>query len=239
MLRFFRHIRQRLLTDNKFSKYLLYAVGEILLVVIGILIALQVNNQNEERIERSFERKMLAELHASIQNNIEYLEMAINGNDDARKSCQLILDHFEAGLPYHDTLDDHFSKSLFWFHPSLDNNAYESLKSYGLHLISNDSIRLALGDIYEWSFVDRYSNRQEEYFFGTVAPLLVNWFESYDFYGPMKPLNYDELSSSSAYRHILKTMISNRNGQIELHEKSKNTRLQLARMINEELSKIK
>ncbi len=51
MLRFFRQIRQRLLTDNKFSKYLLYAVGEILLVVIGILIALQVNNWNERRIQ--------------------------------------------------------------------------------------------------------------------------------------------------------------------------------------------
>ncbi|MFC2148575.1 hypothetical protein ACFLR9_08420 [Bacteroidota bacterium] len=51
MLRFFRQIRKRLLTDNKFSKYLLYAVGEILLVVIGILIALQVNNWNEQRIQ--------------------------------------------------------------------------------------------------------------------------------------------------------------------------------------------
>ena len=49
MLRFFRQIRQRLLTDNKFSKYLLYAIGEILLVVIGILIALQVDNWNEQR----------------------------------------------------------------------------------------------------------------------------------------------------------------------------------------------
>ena len=49
MLHFFRKIRQRLLTDNKFSKYLLYAVGEILLVVIGILIALQIDNWNEER----------------------------------------------------------------------------------------------------------------------------------------------------------------------------------------------
>jgi hypothetical protein len=49
MLHFFRQIRQRLLTDNKFSKYLLYAVGEILLVVIGILVALQIDNWNEER----------------------------------------------------------------------------------------------------------------------------------------------------------------------------------------------
>jgi hypothetical protein len=49
MLRFFRQIRQRLRTDNKFSKYLLYAIGEILLVVIGILIAFQVDSWNEDR----------------------------------------------------------------------------------------------------------------------------------------------------------------------------------------------
>ncbi|MBO0323145.1 hypothetical protein J0X14_12630 [Muricauda sp. CAU 1633] len=49
MIKFFRKIRQKLLSENKFSKYLLYAVGEIVLVVIGILIALQVNNWNESR----------------------------------------------------------------------------------------------------------------------------------------------------------------------------------------------
>ena len=47
MIKFFRKIRQKLLTENKFSKYLLYAIGEIMLVVIGILIALQLNNLNE------------------------------------------------------------------------------------------------------------------------------------------------------------------------------------------------
>lgn len=48
MIKFFRHIRQRLLSENRFSKYLLYATGEIILVVIGILVALQVNNDNEQ-----------------------------------------------------------------------------------------------------------------------------------------------------------------------------------------------
>ncbi|MFC3880466.1 hypothetical protein ACFOSV_09780 [Algoriphagus namhaensis] len=57
MLNFFRKIRQKLLTQNisdgqagKFSKYLTYAIGEIILVVIGILIALQINTWNENRI---------------------------------------------------------------------------------------------------------------------------------------------------------------------------------------------
>mgnify|MGYP001591841413 CR=1 FL=1 len=49
MIKFFRRIRQGLLSENKFSKYLLYAIGEIILVVIGILIALQINNWNEKR----------------------------------------------------------------------------------------------------------------------------------------------------------------------------------------------
>ncbi len=50
MIRFFRKIRLQLFTNNKFGKYLLYAIGEIILVVIGILIALQINNRNNQRI---------------------------------------------------------------------------------------------------------------------------------------------------------------------------------------------
>ena len=49
MIKYFRKIRQQLLTQNRFSKYLLYAVGEILLVMVGILLALQVNNWNEDK----------------------------------------------------------------------------------------------------------------------------------------------------------------------------------------------
>jgi len=47
MIKFFRKIRQQLLAENKFTKYLIYAIGEIVLVVIGILIALSINNWNE------------------------------------------------------------------------------------------------------------------------------------------------------------------------------------------------
>lgn len=49
MFRFFRQIRQRVLTQNRVSRYFLYALGEIVLIVIGIMIALQLDNYNEER----------------------------------------------------------------------------------------------------------------------------------------------------------------------------------------------
>jgi hypothetical protein len=62
MINFFRKIRQNMLTENKVSKYLLYAIGEIILVVIGILIALQVNNWNQERYQKETEAIYLTQL---------------------------------------------------------------------------------------------------------------------------------------------------------------------------------
>lgn len=57
MIKFFRKIRQKLLSENNFNKYLVYAIGEIVLVVIGILIALQINNWNQKRIQDLKETK--------------------------------------------------------------------------------------------------------------------------------------------------------------------------------------
>ena len=78
MIKFFRRIRQGLLTENKFSKYLLYAVGEIVLVVIGILIALSINNWNELKKERVKEQKILASLYQDFKFNIKNLDDALN-----------------------------------------------------------------------------------------------------------------------------------------------------------------
>ena len=75
MIRFFRNIRQRLLINNSFKKYLLYAVGEIFLVMIGILLALQVNNANEERKKRELERTYLSDIHYDfVENKIQFEE---------------------------------------------------------------------------------------------------------------------------------------------------------------------
>ncbi|WP_445383636.1 DUF6090 family protein [Robiginitalea sp. IMCC43444] len=80
MLRFFRQIRQRLLTENKVSRYMLYAIGEILLVVIGILIALQINSWNEERIERKTERLYLDALKEEFEQNLAEAQRVIVTN---------------------------------------------------------------------------------------------------------------------------------------------------------------
>lgn len=78
MLRFFRTIRKKLIEEDNVKKYLLYAIGEILLVVIGILIALQVNNRNEDRIKENRTRNILNLMHEELNMDIPEVSDAID-----------------------------------------------------------------------------------------------------------------------------------------------------------------
>lgn len=73
MIKFFRKIRQNLLSDGKTTKYFKYAIGEIILVVIGILIALSINNWNENLQERAQEQELLSQLKSEFESNLEQL----------------------------------------------------------------------------------------------------------------------------------------------------------------------
>jgi hypothetical protein len=73
MIKFFRKIRQKMLAENKFSKYLLYAIGEIVLVVIGILIALQINSWNDNRKAKIVENNFFANVLLDLERDNEKL----------------------------------------------------------------------------------------------------------------------------------------------------------------------
>jgi hypothetical protein len=74
MIKLFRSIRQKHIMKNQTGKYLKYAIGEIILVVIGILLALQINNWNEQRKLANEEQKLLNALEKEVTSNINYLE---------------------------------------------------------------------------------------------------------------------------------------------------------------------
>jgi hypothetical protein len=76
MIKFFRRIRQSLLSENKFSKYLFYAIGEIVLVVIGILIALQVNNWNEKRKTNLKFTNTIEQVYNALESDYNYFSRA-------------------------------------------------------------------------------------------------------------------------------------------------------------------
>ena len=97
MIKLFRIIRQRMLTQKSISKYLLYAVGEILLVMVGILLALQVNNWNERRKAKQVEFTLLTELKKSVEEDIESIKVVIDRNESYVSSANIVLTTLETG----------------------------------------------------------------------------------------------------------------------------------------------
>jgi hypothetical protein len=92
MISFFRRIRKSLLGPGQARKYLLYAIGEIALVVIGILIALQINNWNEWRQDRDKERIIINSLRQELKANEEYLIDRLNSYTNNVNGCRKLLE---------------------------------------------------------------------------------------------------------------------------------------------------
>lgn len=148
MLRLFRQIRQQLLARNSISRYLLYAIGEIFLVVIGILIALQLDKWNEEAKEREKETYYLNSIKASIALSQDELQRVIG---DAKKISSaadtlfLLLSHERNDVLKGKFLDSLLFTASDYSQISLnDGGIREVLNTGSLDIIRNDTIRLIL-----------------------------------------------------------------------------------------------
>tara|TARA_R110002126_G_scaffold35949_1_gene109886 strand:+ start:2382 stop:3143 length:762 start_codon:yes stop_codon:yes gene_type:complete len=140
----FRKIRQKMLTNNKFSKYLIYAIGEIVLVVIGILIAFQVNSWNENRKENIEERAILESLDENLILAKQQSE-ALIAEEEALKKLLILILGIDSGKAAKDriAITDSIFKSAVWDLQSNQPtfNTYSNLKNTNkLSLIRNKNI---------------------------------------------------------------------------------------------------
>ena len=155
MIKFFRKIRRALINTGSTRKYLLYAVGEITLVVIGILIALQINNHNEWKKERKLEQQIILELKENLELNISHLENEINRKNRSDFSSKVILNAIENNLMYHDSLEKHFGWGLSFENTSpLSNVGYKSYRDAGTNILTNNALKKEIIYLFE----DTYNN---------------------------------------------------------------------------------
>ena len=151
MIKFFRHIRQKLLSENKFSKYLLYALGEIILVVIGILIALQINTWNEQQKTKEKELNYLSLIKQEMAGNLRSIQLEHGVLDDFLENLnkiQALYAHPDPTLTnkqLSQILAPILSRDMdFYFK---DGTLKEVIATGNLKDITNDSIRNILASI--------------------------------------------------------------------------------------------
>ncbi|RIW18271.1 hypothetical protein D0X99_00810 [Algoriphagus lacus] len=150
MISFFRKIRQSLLSQNKVTRYIAYALGEIFLVTIGILIALQVNTWNENRINQKKEAAILKDLHQEFQLNKVSIHAFIQHHRTVLEAIKEVLNSM--GEPDSELSEAHIDSLLYL---TLDYENYvpsqtviaELISSGKTNLISSDTLRTL---IFQW-----------------------------------------------------------------------------------------
>ncbi len=224
MLKFFRIIRQKLVIKGNFKKYLIYAIGEILLVMIGILLALEVNNWNEERIREAVELEFLEGFKYDLEIDFEYIEKVLPTITTFKSSTNIILVSLEKDVPWHDSLKYHFGNIDNYWPAVFSSSTYESITSRDWSIISNKNLREDLINYYRKLGLvvehqkkyrdelleisrDVWSSRLQSFWESNYETWKIeNTIDSFsreELGGYALPLNFDQLKSDSEYRYSL------------------------------------
>jgi len=231
MIKFFRKIRQQLLTENqpagragKFGKYLIYGVGEVILIVIGILLALYLNNINSEQKSKIVEIELLNELKSNVSSSIKSFERTLESEREYLGYNLLILDYLDNKKPFDDTLLTPFGAYFWTVSSNPISGGYTYLKSKGIDLITNDSLRKNLSVLFENEFLIIKEENQiwaNNLQLSISYPYHVSHFRRYFLKDSIsgdievaKPFNYNALINDNKFKSINAEIISNRNWNI-------------------------
>jgi len=232
MFRLFRGIRQKLINDAKFGKYMLYAIGEVLILIFGILIAMQVDNWNENRQNEDLETVILMAIKADLDKDLINCKNDMLIHEAQIKSSNIILTHLDNDLSYNDTLSIHFLNTCNYTINADNNASFETLKSLGVGLISNVALRNRIIYMYDAhqpflsqlrkTITDLLNNAQN-HLFSIRFEEGLNYFdeglihesiklgenlesiENPEGSGRMIPVNFESLKSDQEYLYFLKT----------------------------------
>jgi len=182
------------MSENKAGKYIKYAIGEIILVVLGILIALQINNWNENRKDRTLETQYLNRLRVDLEFDQSWLDLyLINRYDRKKEGLKKGKAYFQDNLVVKDTLQflNDIGYGGVFGHASwgLNKNSYNELISTGnLIKIESDSLRTKIINYYENS--NSIANSSKNYVTGYIG--FTNSFTAFDTDNPNLIEKFDQ-----------------------------------------------
>ena len=232
---------------NETGKYFKYAIGEIVLVVIGILIALQINTANEQHKLKQQEIIYLHSFDKSLKKDLEEIKVSMTHNSKIKKSLILLIDYIEQDLPYQDSLKYHFGlsgSSLFGM--GLNESVFESIKYNGLNVISNEVLSQKLIAIYGarnsamQTHLSLYYNIIEDAAFNIFNTRFESiWQSNYELWKmaqndrntlnikiEMVPVDYNLLKEDQEYMYFLKSLLNRFNWIYEIQADSLKSELE-------------
>lgn len=210
-MKIFRKVREELAAQNKISKYLRYAIGEIALVVIGILIALQINTWNEGRKDRIVERQILIGIKEALESDIKNqiqpnLEACIND----LQNIELIMQSIDNKDAFADSTATIYGSLMFSKDFRYELTAYKSLENEGIKVIRNPVLKKEILELYnmEYPEVQNYILNFSNNLMAFFRPYMREHFEFIfvdNHTAKYVPIDYNEIINDHLFRNNVMT----------------------------------
>ncbi len=223
MINFFRKKRKKLADENKTLKYARYAIGEIVLVVIGILIALSVAEWNRTRHDIDTEKRLLYELHKGIGKDLKTIEAELEEtnheiNDLIKLDSLLKLDVPEPSERLNTLFVNVYGIKVL----NLNKALYEDLKSTGFGIIQDERVRTQIINVFENNYRIIENLIENERSVNQInRPYYLTNFVSIKFSRYAKPKDLELLWNDSYYKNIVYyRLVTLQSNQLDIYGKT-------------------
>lgn len=242
----------RIISSHLKSQWYKYII-EVVVVILGILIAFNLEQWSDARNDKKREIEILKEFNRSLSADLAEMQENIRLHEYSILSSRNILKVIEENLPYHDSLDTCFAYTHAFTSFSGRVGPIEQLKNTNLAIISNDRLRLEIISMYDEAYprirlVELSIKRDYE----QLRDFDRLYFEAYDFdrvsthkdipappWGVMRPIGFTELKTNPEYAALLRARISNQLGLLRIHyNPTEKTLNNLLNQIDQEITKL-
>lgn len=212
---------------SKWYKYVL----EIIVIIVGILIAYNLEQWSDTRKSKKKEIEILKEFKSGLTADLSDMHDNIRSHEYSIRSSKIILEVIKDNLPYHDSLDACFAYTHAFSTFTGNVSPVEQLKNTDLAVVSNDTLRLKISGMYDEAYtrirlVEMVIKRDYE----QLRNFDRLYFEAYDIdrvstnksippppWGIMRPIRFTELKTNPEYAALLRARISNQTGLLRIH----------------------
>ena len=215
---FFHTIRKRLLSENLFRKYLVYAIGEIIIIVVGIFLAVQVNNWNENNKKDKLEIQILGDIENGLKKDLLEAKSNLSYQKNILENQMILIKWLENNLNFNDSLLPVLQKSLLASTFFKSEGPYETLKGFGFNSMKNNDLKNKIIDLYDVRYpyyvklVDEYIEQMKN-----TTTTISQYVTEYNFLlneNTMKPINMVQMKTDQEFLYQFKTLKNYNKGVI-------------------------
>jgi hypothetical protein len=208
MLRLLKRAAAFFSKKNEKSSFWLFTISEFIIVLLGILLALQIDNWNEARKEKKLENKYLIDIKEDIYRDGLGIDENITELKRIQQSLEITNQFLAGKIEYADTLNIHFSWAIVGVKFDYNNSTFESLKDAGINIISNNIVRDGITQLYSgrYNYILHVQDIYKDYLIGIIIPEYVKHFQIIEPLKIARPIEVPPTNNSNELRSLLNHM---------------------------------